>query len=203
MKGVLLYGVLAFLDAGACQADNKVPQTFVDQGQYELFYEYAYQANFVERLLFECTADDGVWWTFATATARVTNAYKAEVLKFTSADPFTHQWVGSLLVQELVLNLSRRSTAFGDPANPVTMAQRDVLELVSHLDGDMDAMCDFVFWEEVGAFDEILSLLLRDARGRLEDAEFQIFSQQAEAGLPTIRKLFRANPVRSAISSEN
>lgn len=204
MKGVLLGSALPFLYAGACQAESTVPSTFADQGQYELFYDYAYQANFVERLLFECTSDDDVWWTFAIATASITNAYKEEVLKLSWwADPFTQQWLTSRLAQELVLNLSRSSTVFGDPADPITMAQKDVLELVNHLDGDMDALCDFLLWEEVGSLDEALELLMADARRQLDDADFRTFSERAEEGLPTIRKLFRANPVRLNNSSEN
>lgn len=169
---------------------------FSDQTQYELFYEYVYRANFVERLVFECTADEDVWETFAYATAPITNGYKRFVLNTSiwRRDPFTGQRLVSLLWQELKLNLTRSSQADGDPAEPTLMAQRDVLELVTKYTSDIEALCDFVFWEEVELLELAVSDLFSDAKDRLTDEEYRQFNERTDEGLLVLQRLFTANP---------
>jgi hypothetical protein len=197
MRAVLACVLFLFWSVVMVQANEEAPQSFADQAQYELFYDFEYQANVIERLIFECTASDDVWEVFAYATAPVTNAYGKEVLKLGfGTDPFTNQSLSSLLWQELKLNLTRSSEADGDPAHPVIMAQRDVLKLVNDHGEDIDALCDFVFWEEVGIFKATTDHLLEDARSRLDDEAFRAFSKRAEEGLPVLRKLFSANPLQ-------
>ena len=195
MKIVLIALTFALPPRAVLAEDRQ--SIFADQAQYELFYEYGYQSNFVERLIFECTADDEVWATFAYATAPVTNAYMRHVLESSifQPDPFTNQRLISRVLQETALNLTRSSKALGDPADPVLMAQRDVLRLVQLHSNDIDSLCDFVFWEEVAFLEQIVSNLLQDAEVRLEPGEYTSFLEDAEDGLPILRKLFAANPL--------
>jgi hypothetical protein len=199
MKPAIFCAMLALGPGTAVSADADPRKAFADQAQYEVFYEFEYQANVVERLIFECTADDDVWEIFAYATAPITNSYMDEVLGLGfGQEPFTDQSLGSLLWQELKLNLTRSSVAEGDPAEPRLMAQRDVLKLMKKVGEDRDTICDFVFWEEVGTFEETVDQLLEDTRSRLDDEALGAFLARAEEGLPILRKLFAANPLNVA-----
>lgn len=171
---------------------------FADQAHYELVYEFQYRANFVERLILECTGDQAVWRSFGYATAPVSNAYFEHVLGTSvfQRDPFTDSSLISRLWQESYLNVTRSSEARGDPADPVLMAQRDVLRMVDTYHDEIDALCDFAFWEEVGYLEEVLSDLLADAESRLDENEFDKFIKRAEQGLPLLRRLFSANPLK-------
>lgn len=179
-------------------AANDPPSVFAEQAHYELVYEYMYRANFVERLILECTADRAVWWSFGYATASLTNAYYWHVLGTSvfQRDPFTDQALISRLWQETILLLTRSSAARGDPVEPVLMAQRDVLRMVELYDEELDSLCDFAFWEEVGYLEDVVDDLLADADARLDRDEFELFVQRSESGLPLMRRLFAANPLK-------
>lgn len=192
--------VLAFLVSEG-RAENSEPLLFEDQSQYELVYEFQYQNNFVERLIFECTADEEAWGKFAYAMAPISNAYRGHVLGKNvvfDRDIFTNEAFLSLVGQELWLNVTRSSKQlYGDPTQPVLMAQRDVLRIVETYSDNLAALCDFVFWEEVAYLEVLLEDLIEDAKARLESAEsFREFLEDAEQGLPTLRRLFAANPFK-------
>lgn len=176
---------------------NDAYSKFVDQGHYELVYEYKYQANFVERLILECTGDRKVWRSFGYATAPVSSAYFEYVLgtSIFQPDPFTGQSLSSRLWQEAIINITRSSAARGDPADPVLMAQRDVLRLLDLYHDEFDALCDFTFWEEVSYLEVVLNDLLADAETRLDEEAFRKFRERADEGLPLIQRLFAANPL--------
>jgi hypothetical protein len=171
--------------------------TFSDQRQYELFYAYKYQANFVERLLLECTADREVWRAFGFATAPLSNAYLDIVLgtSIFQQDPFTGDTLVARLWEEAALHFTRDPSRQDNPADPVLMAQRDVLHLVNLHQHDLDVLCDFAFWEEVSYLEEVIDDVLSDAEDRLLEDDFAAFMQRASDGLPLLRRLFHANPL--------
>lgn len=170
---------------------------FADQTHYEMVYEYSYQSNFVERMIFECTADRKVWRKFGYVMAGISNAYTRLVLGTSvfQRDPFTNQRATSRLWQELLLHHMRSPAARGDPADPVLMAQRDVLRLVELYPDDLDALCDFIFWEEVSNLQQIVARFLSDAEERLDEAAFADFKDRTEDGLLLLQRLFAANPL--------
>ncbi len=178
---------------------------FSDQAHYELVYEYKYYSNYVERLIFECTADREVWRMFGLASAALSNAYGKYVLHTSifQNDPFTDQrWV-SRLSQEIFLHVFRDYTARGDPADPVLMAQRDVLQLVERYKDELDLICDFLFWERVTYLEEIVNELISDAQSRLNAETFDLFMERAHSnesilgsGLPRLQRLFASNPLQ-------
>ena len=198
MRGIML--ALCLLASGAIPAFAESSHNyFEDQLQYELLYEFTYQSNFVESLLLECTGERGVSYAFAFATAPISNNYKREILGVAgiAPDPFTAKPLSKRLWHELKLAVTRDPNDQGDLAEPVLMAQKDVLRLMEQFRDEKDVLCDFVFWEEVLRLDDVTVELMRDAKRRKADTpEFLAFDEEARKGLVVLTRLFQANPLK-------
>lgn len=200
MKNDFLWLLVLFWLAAPVYADGTA-DPFEDQYQYELFYEFTYQANVVESLLLECTGERAVSYKFAFATAPISNSYKREILGLDGLvpDPFTGKPL-KRLYDEIRLMFSRDHTSDDadarSAAEPVLMAQKDVLRLMAEFPEEKDALCDFVFWEEVIAFEAATEKLLQDAKTRKRTSiQHAAFNEATEKGLVVLNRLFDANPL--------
>jgi hypothetical protein len=190
-------GICAVTSAIAENADRR----FEDQLQFELFYEFSYRINIVESFLLECTGDRGVSYKFAFSTAPISNSYKSEIMGVSgiSPDVFTNKSLSKRLWDEVETTVTRNHENMGDLAEPVLMAQKDVLRLMDRFRSEKNVLCDFVFWEEVSKLEGVANELMRDVKVRKRGTrELKAFENHIQSGLATMTRLFNANPLRQS-----
>ena len=200
MRGALLLlclSVCATMSASAEENDRY----FEDQLQFELLYEFSYQKELVESFLFECTAERDVSSPFAYAASSITNAYEDNIMGLGGfvPDPFTNKPLWKRLWEEMLLVMTRDYDNEGDLANPVLMAQKDVLRLMDIFRDEKDTLCDFIFWEEVLRLEGVTVELIQDAKERKGGTpEIVAFNERAGKGLVVLTRLFDANPLKQS-----
>ena len=172
-----------------------------DQLQFELFYEFTYRVNIVESFLLECTGDRSVSYKFAFASAPISNAYKSEILGLSgiAPDAFTSKPLSRRLWDEVSLAVTRNYKDRDEFAEPILMAQQDVLRLVDGFRSEKNVLCDFIFWEEVLKLEDVTNELIRDAKVRKRGARvLKLFEDSIQEGLAVMTRLFNANPLRQS-----
>ena len=176
----------------------RLDDVFADQLQYELFYDFTFQANVVERFVLECTGDHDLWRTFGYATAPISNSYKHDILGMEGLvpNPFNDSSLLKSLWSEFILNLTENTDRNKGTSDPVLAAQIETVRLFNLLENDKDGLCDFVFWEEVEMLRVLTQELLDDTAARYAGTEkLKQFQDRADEGLPILRSLFRLNPI--------
>ena len=200
MRGTLLLLYLSACAAMPASAEEN-DRYFEDQLQFELFYEFSYQKELVESFLFECSGDRDVSLPFAYATASITNAYMHDIMGLGGLvpDPFMSKPLWKRLLEETWLIVMRDYDNDGDLADPVLMAQKDVLRLMDIFRDEKDLLCDFIFWEEVLRFEGVTVELIQDAKERKGGTpEIVVFEERAGEGLVVLTRLFDANPLKQS-----
>ena len=191
--------VLALSFGSPLHAEStRMGNVFADQAQYELFYDFEFEANVVERFVLECTGDHDLWRTFGYATAPISNSYKHDILGMEGIvpNPFNESSLLKSLWSEFVLNLTENTDRNKGTSDPVLAAQIETVRLFNLLENDRDGLCDFVFWEEVEMLRALTQELLDDTAARYAGTEkLKQFQDRANEGLPILRSLFGLNPI--------
>lgn len=141
---------------------------FDDQAQYELFYDYVYQLNFVEFLTTDCTSNRGVGGRFYI-TMGLTHEYKKIILgvKYTT-DIFAGKSLASNLWGELVRGIKRDNT-LTSAIDPIGFAQFKAHELIDENKEIYELVCEEIYWDEVLRLQTLSKELIHDTEKREKD----------------------------------
>lgn len=164
---LLTYTALSIVFCTEVSADNELFE-FEDQAQYELFYDYVYQLNFVEFLTADCTSNRKVSSSFYLNMG-LTHEYKEIILgvKYTT-DIFAGKSLVSNLWGELVRGIKRDNT-FTSALDPIGFAQFKAHELIDENKEIYEFVCEQIYWDEVLRLQILSNELIYDTEKRLKN----------------------------------
>ena len=144
LRQFLIYAVLSIIFCSKVSASEELFE-FDDQAQYELFYDYVYQLNFVEVLTADCTSNRKVASKFYHYMG-FNNEYKEIILGVGSlTDIFAGKKLLSNLWGELVRGIKRDDT-LTSALDPVGYAQFKAHELIDENNEIYEFVCEQIYW---------------------------------------------------------
>lgn len=161
-----LFGIAALI-SGTSHAEG-TPFKFEDQSQYELYYEYMYQLNFVEFLTSDCTSNRKIGGEFYGRMS-LSKEYNENVL---GVDVFTDVFAGKKLIANLWGELVRgvkRNDEMTSALDPVGYAQFKAHQLIDDNKEIYELICEEVYWDEVLKLKTLSDELMYDAEQRISD----------------------------------
>ena len=141
---------------------------FDDQAQYELFYNYVYQLNFVEFLTADCTSNRKVSSKFYLSMG-LTDEYKQIILGVQNlTDIFAGKKLLSNLWGELLRGIKRDDT-MTSALDPIGYAQFKAHELIDENKEAYELICEQLYWDEVLKLQTLSNELIFDTEKRVTD----------------------------------
>ena len=187
LRQFLIYAVLSIIFCSKVSASEELFE-FDDQAQYELFYDYVYQLNFVEVLTSDCTSNRKVASKFYHYMG-FNNEYKEIILGVGSlTDIFAGKKLLSNLWGELVRGIKRDDT-LTSALDPVGYAQFKAHELIDENNEIYEFVCEQIYWDEVLKLQTLSNELIYDTEKRVSDNEkLNQFKSAAEDELNNLEK---------------
>ena len=164
---VITYTILSIILCSDVAAEEELFE-FDDQSQYEVFYDYTYQINFVEFLTTDCSSSRKVGGKFYL-TMTLTDEYKEIILGVENlTDVFSGKALVSLLWGELIRRITRNNT-MTSALDPVGYAQFKAHTLVDENKELYELICEEIYWDEVLKLEILSNELLLDTENRVKD----------------------------------
>lgn len=164
---VITYTILSIILCSDVAAEEELFE-FDDQSQYEVFYDYTYQINFVEFLTTDCSSSRKVGGKFYL-TMTLTDEYKEIILGVENlTDVFSGKALVSLLWGELIRGITRNDT-MTSALDPVGYAQFKAHTLVDENKELYELICEEIYWDEVLKLEILSNELLLDTENRVKD----------------------------------
>jgi len=164
---VITYTILSIILCSDVAAEEELFE-FDDQSQYEVFYDYTYQINFVEFLTTDCSSSRKVGGKFYL-TMTLTDEYKEIILGVENlTDVFSGKALVSLLWGELIRGITRNDT-MTSALDPVGYAQFKSHTLVDENKELYELICEEIYWDEVLKLEILSNELLLDTENRVKD----------------------------------
>ena len=164
---VITYTILSIILCSDVAAEEELFE-FDDQSQYEVFYDYTYQINFVEFLTTDCSSSRKVGGKFYL-TMTLTDEYKEIILGVENlTDVFSGKALVSLLWGELIRGITRNNT-MTSALDPVGYAQFKAHTLVDENKELYELICEEIYWDEVLKLEILSNELLLDTENRVKD----------------------------------
>jgi len=170
---------------------------FQDQEQYENYYNYKYYANIVEFLIHECTGSRSISYKLGFIVADISQSYELDLLKtpnfgsvFSDRNSFQEAAI------EIRLMVTRNPDTPGGEGDPIHDAHREVLKIFREFSDERDLICDFIFWDEVRAFERASDIFMEDTRARFEGSrKFSTFRKETKESTEKLLHFFSENPL--------
>ena len=182
-----IFLLTSFSFCNAAKSENNFYK-FEDQAQYELYYDYIYQLNYLEFLTADCTSNRKIGAKFYL-TFSLAGEYHEIIL---GVDKLTDVFAGKKFLSNLWGSLVRgvkRDITMTSALDPVGYAQFKAHQLIDENKEIYEFICENHYWSEVIELKKLSEELLYDTEQRTKDStKLRHFKSAARDELSNLEK---------------